>query len=153
MLRFFAQVVIAAAFWAAVVWFGLPWLKANEPGAYRRIVSQTTKATPENASGYIVQAVEAVGHNVRAIKDNPHELPELPPLMPDSQKDQPIVTNTTEQVVVAGEDRSSATNQQEAALVAPPVAPPVAVPIAVQEEVEDPLSAMNKDPGYTWASS
>lgn len=146
MLRFFAQVVIAAAFWAVVVWFGLPWLKDHEPEAYRRVVRQTIQATPEKASGYIVDAVEAVEHNVRAIKDNPPELPEMPPRMPDSQKDQPSVTVAPDKAVVAGGDNVSATNNQEVAVVAPPVA----LPVALQEEVEDPLSSMNKDPGYNW---
>lgn len=143
MLRFLAQVVVAAAFWGAVVWLGLPWLKANEPGVYGRIVRLTTKATPEQASGYMAQAVEVVEHNVRAIKNNPPELPELPPLMSDSKPLQPAVTNTSEATVSVEENKTAESNSLAQASETQPE--------ATQEEAsEDPFSALNKDPGYNW---
>lgn len=143
MLRVIVRVVIAAAFWAAVVWFGLPWLKEKEPGAYGRIVRLTTKATPDKAAGYISQAMASVENNVNSIKNNPPEIPDADPLIDNTAQEPPVATNATTGDAVAAEagEGVESTVLDEAT---------AAQPAAVQEDEEDPQMAQNKDPGYNW---
>lgn len=136
MVRFMFQVVLSVAFWAFVIWFGLPILKDIAPSGYGRLVNVLAN---ETISSKISEAVDAVELNVKAIAENPLkvELPEIkiemPPIfLPEgkSQEETEIATNAQDRL----------TTQEEGS------------PVVVDAEAmpTDSMAALNKDPGYSW---
>lgn len=135
MVRFLIQVVLSFAFWASVVWSGLPVLKDKAPSAYGRLVAIVMDETVGTRISTAVESVEqTVEKNVKAISEN---LPSVQ--IPEIKLELPKVFNP---------EKTESTSTTTNLLTTPDENPPV-----IDEVVEvppDTKAALNKDPGYPW---
>ena len=133
--RFLIQVVLAFAFWAVVVWFGLPVMKDRAPSAYGRLAAIAADNTVGTRLSAAVESVEqTVEKNVKTISDNlPRvEIPEIKVELPKVfSREETKSTSTTTNLVTTQDEN-----------------PPVIAEIV--ETPPDTKSALNEDPGYPW---
>lgn len=135
MLRFLVQVVISFAFWAFVVWYGLPVLKNKAPSAYGKVVSIVMDDTVGTRISAAVESVEkTVEKNVKTISENlPNvEIPEITLELPKvfNQEETKNTSTTTNHLSTQDENSPSVNDVEE-------------IPF-------DAKAALNKDPGYPW---
>ncbi len=136
MVRFLIQVLLSFAFWAFVIWFGLPIVKEKTPSVYGGLASLLTDDT---LSSRISDAVDTVEHNVKTIAKNPPqvELPQVKIEMPS------ILVLERKQT----EEQKSDTPQQDYLTTQVEGIPVV---MDAEEVPKDTMAALNKDPGYKW---
>ncbi len=136
MVRFLIQFFLSFAFWAFVVWFGLPILKEKAPVTYGRLVDFVADVTFGKRISEAVEIVEKkIGQNVKAASDNlsPVENPEIkerrPPISsPEDPKNE----------VFTPPNRLTPQNEN------------ISVVEDVGEIPQDAIAALNNDPGYPW---
>ncbi len=136
MVRFLIQVVLSFFFLAFVVWFGIPVLKEKAPSAYGRLVAVVTDGTVGNRISEVVETIEKkLEQNVKAVSENlsPIEIPEIKVTIP------PILNSEESQDV-----GSTLSNS----LTSPNGNFPVVEDVG--EIAQDPMAALNSDPGYPW---
>ena len=166
MIKYAIHVLVATVVLSAVVWFGLPLLKANQPERYAKIadlftdgeeqaavvagLAQATTQLAETVKGAGTEFVETAGRGLAEVAGASTG---------DSESNAPIESAENSDLAEAGNEAESAeTPESEESSAVPAVslatnttadASQTAV-AAAPPDPPDPGAALNADPGYVW---
>lgn len=147
--KYLFQVLVAFVFWACVIWFGLPLVKAYAPPAYKHLTDFfLTDAKVEKIFAAVVtkaeQTVKAVTPS-NAFSNTPSSVPMRNDGAYGMQADEKAadVPQMAAQTAQPTQDVTTSFASEEN----------VEDPAEAVEEavvIDDPFAALNKDPGYGW---
>lgn len=151
--KYLFQIVLTLSFWACVIWGGLPRLKQHAPGPYAHLVSFFSN---DGEMDKIVSG--AVGKAERTIKSiTPSAVAlEADPIYQGNSNSAPVKSNEDEKVemrllpvLLPPVEQETDPNSREPEQTERDQLPNTTYSKEPVVE-DDPLSALNKDPGYEW---
>ena len=160
MIKYAIQVLVAAVVLAAIVWFGLPWLKASHPERYSKIAAWVVDGeAPEELASSLAQARTQLTETVKDIgaelagTTEQAKTPEAPRVSSNEATTLPSEGSADtpgSRVNAADAETAEASNALASAASAASESAAPASEVESEPQEPAPGAVLNPDPGYNW---